>query len=348
MEIDQRIDLRSDTVTLPTDEMRSAMASAIVGDDVYKEDPTVNELQKRSAEITGKEAGLFVASGTMGNLIAALAFCQRGDEAIMGDLAHTFLFEVGGVSALGGIFPHILPNMPDGTIKLTEIEDAIRPDDVHDPTSRLLILENTHNRCGGTVLPLEYLDAAGELSHRHGLNYHLDGARIFNAAVASGNSVSRLALSADSITFCLSKGLSAPVGSVLCGTFDFIAKATKIRKQLGGGMRQAGILAAAGLVALDKMVDRLQDDHQNAKILAEALLKMSAIHLTKGMPQTNMVFISFDEHRIGTPSQIHQKMMERGILFGQVGKNEFRLVTHCGITRQEIDTVIQTFNSILN
>jgi len=348
MQIDRCIDLRSDTVTLPTDEMRIAMAEAIVGDDVYKEDPTVNELQKRAAEITGKEAGLFVSSGTMGNLIAALVFCQRGDEVIMGDLAHTFLFEVGGVSALGGIFPHILPNIPDGTIKLEEIEGAIRPDNVHDPISRLLILENTHNRCGGTVLPLEYLDAAGELSHQHGLNYHLDGARIFNAVVASGNSVSRIARSADSITFCLSKGLAAPVGSVLCGTSEFIARATKIRKQLGGGMRQAGILAAAGLVALDKMVERLYEDHQNARILAEALSNMSAVHLTKGIPQTNMLFISFDVDRIGTPSQIHLMLKERGILFGQVGKNEFRLVTHYGITKHEIDAVIHAFNSILN
>lgn len=348
MQNDRCIDLRSDTVTLPTDEMRTAMAEAIVGDDVYKEDPTVNELQKRAAEITGKEAGLFVSSGTMGNLIAALVFCQRGDEVIMGDLAHTFLFEVGGVSALGGIFPHILPNKPDGTIKLEEIEGAIRPYDVHDPISRLLILENTHNRCGGTVLPLEYLDAAGELSHQHGLNYHLDGARIFNSVVASGNSVSRIARSADSITFCLSKGLAAPVGSVLCGTSEFIAKATKIRKQLGGGMRQAGILAAAGLVALDKMVERLQEDHQNARILAEALSNMRAVHLTKGIPQTNMLFISFDVDRIGTPSQIHLMLKERGILFGQVGKNEFRLVTHYGITKHEIDTVVHAFNSILN
>lgn len=341
------IDLRSDTVTLPTPEMRAAMANAPVGDDVYGEDPSVNELQIRAAELTGKESALFVSSGTMGNLIAALVFCQRGDEIIMGNLAHTFLFEVGGVSALGGIFPHTLPNLPDGSIDLYSIESAIRPDDIHDPVSKLLILENTHNRCGGTVLPLEYLDSAGELAHKHGLKYHLDGARIFNAAIASGESVSRISKSADSITFCLSKGLSAPVGSVLCGTDDFIKQAVRIRKQLGGGMRQAGILAAAGLVALESMIERLIEDHQNAQLLAEGLSSLPAISLTKGMPQTNMVFISILADTYTTPDRVYETLKEKGILFGKVGQNEFRLVTHHGISRFDIEHVLNVFKDIL-
>ena len=347
MQTKKIIDLRSDTVTLPSPEMREAIAKARVGDDVFGEDPTVNELQAKSAEITGKESALFVSSGTMGNLIAALVFCQRGDEVIMGDKAHTFLFEVGGVSALGGIFPHTLSNQSDGTIGLDDIEAAIRPDDIHDPISRLLILENTHNRCGGTIIDVDYLDAAGRLVHERGLKYHLDGARIFNASIASGVSVARISQSADSVTFCLSKGLSAPVGSVLCGSRDFIQHAKRVRKQLGGGMRQVGILAAAGLVGLESMIPRLAEDHQNAKLLAEGLSALKPITLTKGNPQTNMVFISISPLNGKTPTQILRDLSGEGILFGQVGKNEFRLVTHYGISREDIELVLQKFSLAL-
>ncbi|OQX60874.1 MAG: low-specificity L-threonine aldolase [Anaerolinea sp. 4484_236] len=248
------IDLRSDTVTKPTPEMREAMATAKVGDDVYKEDPTVNRLEEMSAALLGKEAGLFLPSGTMGNLAAILAHCGRGDEIILGNLAHTFLFEAGGIAALGGVHPHTIPNQPNGTLRLEDIENAIRPDDVHFPTTRLITLENTHNRCGGTPLTAEYTQQVGDLAKKKGLKLHLDGARIFNASAALGVEPAQLSAPADSVTFCLSKGLAAPVGSVLCGSVGFIARARRMRKQLGGGMRQAGIIASAGIVALETVL----------------------------------------------------------------------------------------------
>ena len=256
------IDLRSDTVTLPTPQMRDAMAEAVVGDDVYGEDPTINRLEEMSASMMGKEAGLFVPSGTMGNLAAILAHCGRGDEAILGHLSHTFLFEAGGAAALGGVSSHLLTNQPDGTLNLYEIDGAVRSDDPHFPISRLVVLENTHNRCGGVALTVEYTTAVAELAHRRGLKFHLDGARIFNAAAVIEADAKDLAAPTDSITFCLSKGLGAPVGSVLCGTAEFISRARRMRKQLGGGMRQAGVLAAAGIIALETMIARLADDHK--------------------------------------------------------------------------------------
>jgi len=268
----QTFDFRSDTTTHPTEKMRQAMASAEVGDDVYGEDPTVNALEQKAARMLGKECGLFVTSGTMGNLLAVLAHCARGEEAIMGTQGHTFLHEAGGVSALGGVVIHTVPNQPDGTIALKDLENALRnPEDVHEPISRLVILENTQNACGGVPLSLEYTESVAAFARKHGLLLHLDGARIFNAAVALGLPASRLAEPADSVTFCLSKGLCAPVGSVLCGDAAFISKARRLRKMLGGGMRQAGIIAAAGIVALDEMVDRLAEDHHRAALLAEGL-----------------------------------------------------------------------------
>ena len=263
------IDLRSDTVTLPTPAMRQAMAEAEVGDDVYGEDPTVNRLQELAAGLVGKEAGLFVPSGTMSNLTAVLAHCNRGDEVILGNKSHTFLFEGGGISALGGVHSCQIPNQPDGTLALQDIQNAIRPDDIHDPVTRLICLENTHNRCGGVALSPEYTRQVGELARQHDLSLHLDGARLFNAAVVQGVNAKELAGPADSVSICLSKGLSAPVGSVLCGSKEFIQRALRIRKQLGGGMRQAGILAAAGIVALETMVERLAEDHRRAARLAE-------------------------------------------------------------------------------
>ncbi len=256
------IDLRSDTVTLPTPAMRQAMAEAEVGDDVYGEDPTVNRLQQLAASLVGKEAGLFVPSGTMSNLAAVLAHCNRGDEVILGNKSHTYLFEGGGLSALGGVHSCQIPNQPDGTLALEDIQNAIRPNDIHQPPTRLVCLENTHNRCGGVALSPEYTRQVAELARQHNLSLHLDGARLFNAAVAQGVRAKELAGPADSVSICLSKGLSAPVGSVLCGSKEFIQRALRIRKQLGGGMRQAGILAAAGIVALETMVERLADDHR--------------------------------------------------------------------------------------
>ncbi len=269
------IDLRSDTVTLPTDEMRKAMAVAEVGDDVYGEDPSINRLEEIAANKMGKEAGLFIPSGTMGNLIAMLTHVQRGEEAIMGDQAHTFIYEVGGVSALGGIMVHTVPNQSDGTMKLTDLQNAIRSVDVHFPTTRLIALENTHNRCGGVVITPEYIESVRMLAQENGLIVHMDGARIFNAAVKLKIPAQQLVAGVNSVTFCLSKGLGAPVGSVLCGSQDFIFRARRIRKQLGGGMRQAGILAAAGIVALESMVDRLEEDHKRAQLLAEPIKKYS-------------------------------------------------------------------------
>jgi threonine aldolase len=339
------VDLRSDTVTYPTEEMRSAMASAHVGDDVYNEDPTVNKLQEVAAEMMGKEAGLFVPSGTMGNLLAILSHCNRGDEAIMGDLGHTFLFEGGGVASLGGIMPHVLPNQPDGTIKIDDIFRAIRPDDVHHPTSKLIILENTHNRAGGVVLTPDYTKEVSDIAHKHQLSLHLDGARIFNASAALNVQVKQLTTPADSVSFCLSKALCAPVGSVLCGSNNFIHQAKRWRKALGGGMRQVGILAAAGLVALETMVSRLGDDHQKARALAEGLMDIQGIIVENPNPQTNMVFIRLDETLPFSADDLRTNLGRSGVLIGIVGKRRLRLVTHYWISDSSVERTVSAFRT---
>jgi len=341
------VDMRSDTVTKPTEKMRAAMAAAEVGDDVYGEDPTVNRLQELAAAMLGKEAGLFVPSGTMGNLLSVLNVCQRGDEVIMGNLGHTFLFEAGGISALGGVFPHTLPNQPDGSLLLSEIEQAIRPDDIHDPITRMVILENTHNRCGGTVLTLEYSHAVAELAHAHGLHLHLDGARLFNAAPALGVDVIEVADPFDSVTFCLSKGLCAPVGSVVCGSHEFIKQGLRTRKILGGGMRQAGILAAAGIVALQEMTGRLNEDHEKAARLAQGLAKIPGIQFEMGFPQTNMVFPSLSAEINLTTRQVIEKLNALGVKLGAVASRRFRLVTHYWITLEDVDYTIRAFEQVL-
>ncbi len=342
------IDLRSDTVTQPTKAMRQAMAKAEVGDDVFGEDPTVNKLQEMGAEKLGKEAGLFVPSGTMGNLAAILAHCGRGDEVILGDKAHTFLYEAGGISALGGVHSHQLPNQQDGTLLLQDIEAAIRSADAHQPISRLVCLENTHNRCGGVALTAGYTHAAGDLAHERGLLLHLDGARIFNAAVAQGVSAKELAEPADSVTFCLSKGLSAPVGSVLCGSTEFIKKAHRIRKQLGGGMRQAGILAAAGIVALDTMVDRLAEDHKRARYLAQGLSFLPWLVLEPGTPYTNMIFMSLADNFPADAKQVAYEMAKKNVRVGVVGARRFRLVTHYWIDNAAVDKALVAFQGVGN
>jgi threonine aldolase len=341
------IDLRSDTVTAPTPAMRQAMAQAEVGDDVYGEDPTVNRLQEMAAAMLGKEAGLFVPSGTMGNLTAVLAHCGRGDEVILGNLAHTFLFEAGGISALGGVHSYQVPNQPDGTLSLADIQSAIRPDNPHHPITRLVTLENTHNRCGGVALSLDYTLAVADLAHTRGLRLHIDGARIFNAAAAVGVPARSLAQPADSITFCLSKGLCAPVGSVLCGDQDFIARALRIRKQLGGGMRQAGILAAAGIVALEQMVDRLEEDHLHARQLAEGLTAIPGICLDMP-PSTNMVFCSLSEEVPATAYQVAEKLQSQRIKVGAVSARGFRLVTHYWIDDDGVKGAVQAFKDVLD
>ncbi len=342
------IDLRSDTVTQPTPAMRHAMAQAEVGDDVYGEDPTINRLQEMGAAMLGKEAGLFVPSGTMGNLAAILAHCERGDEVILGNKAHTFLFEAGGVSALGGIHSCQIPNQPDGTLALDDIRAAIRPDDIHDPITRLIALENTHNRCGGVALTAEYTRSIGELARQFGLLLHLDGARIFNAAAVLGVPAAELAAPVDSVTFCLSKGLSAPVGSVLCGSKEFIHRALRVRKQLGGGMRQAGVLAAAGIVALETMVDRLPEDHRRAKILARGLSSLPGICLDPGSPYTNMIFLELDKNSPVSAPRLVELLARQGIRIGLVGDHRFRLVTHYWIDDEKVERVISTFGEIIN
>ena len=344
----EKIDLRSDTVTQPTPAMREAMAKAEVGDDVFGDDPTINRLQELAAAKTGKEAGLLVPSGTMGNLAAILAHCQRGDEVIMGQHSHTFLHEGGGISSLGGIHSCQLKEQADGSLALDEIEAAIRnPEDDHEPVTRLIEIENTQNACGGLPLSPEYTRQLADFAHARGLILHLDGARIFNAAVAQGVDVKALTGPVDSVTFCLSKGLAAPVGSVLCGSAEFIKKARKIRKHLGGGMRQAGILAAAGIVALETMVDRLAEDHARARRLAEGLSKIPSLRLDPGSPATNMIFFTLAESVRLTTGQIEQKLAERGILVSASGPRRFRLVTHVWIKDTDLEPVVTAFREIL-
>ncbi len=343
------IDLRSDTVTQPTSEMRAAMADADLGDDVYGEDPTVNQLEELSASIVGKEAGLFIPSGTMGNLIAILTHCGRGDEVILGNKAHTVLYEAGGISALGGVHPFQIPNQRDGTLKLEDIQNAIRDNNIHFPRTKLITLENTHNRCGGVYLNTAYTNKVGKIAKEHHINLHIDGARIFNAAVAQDIPAKNLAEAADSITFCLSKGLCAPVGSVLCGSNEFIQEARRIRKQLGGGMRQAGILAAAGIVALQTMTTRLIDDHKRAKTLAEKLAQIPGIKLDPGSPYTNMVFLSIDPSVIAlTAQQISRYLLEYGIKTSAIGSNRFRLVTHYWISDEDIERATLAFDEVIH
>lgn len=341
------IDLRSDTVTMPTPAMRQAMAQAEVGDDVYGEDPTVNRLQEIAADMLGKEAGLFVTSGTMGNLAAILAHCNRGDEVILGTKAHTFLFEAGGISALGSVHSCQIPNQADGTLLLEDIQAAIRPDDPHDPITRLVTLENTQNRCGGVALSIDYTRQVGELAHKNGLALHLDGARLFNAAAALGVAARQLAEPADSVTICLSKGLCAPVGSVLCGSRDFIRRAHRIRKQLGGGMRQAGVLAAAGIVALESMVDRLAEDHARARRLAERLAEIPGILLDAGTPQTNMIFIGLADEVPLSADQVAQRLAELGVKAGVVAERRFRLVVHYWIDDTAVEQASAAFKQVL-
>jgi threonine aldolase len=342
------IDLRSDTVTQPTPAMREAMARAEVGDDVFGEDPTVNRLQEMAAALMGKEAGLFVASGTMGNLAAILAHCARGDEVILGDKAHTFLFEAGGISALGGVHSHQVPNQADGSLALEDIRAAIRSDDPHYPVTRLIALENTHNRCGGVYQTAAYTRTVSDLASGRGIALHLDGARIFNAAAAQELPAKDLAEPVDSVTFCLSKGLCAPVGSVLCGSKDFISRAHRIRKQLGGGMRQAGVLAAAGIVALETMVPRLVEDHDRARRLAEGLSAIPGIVMDMGMPQSNMVFCALGEEVRWDASRVASALAKHGVRVGSVAERRFRLVTHYWIKEADVETAIQAFSSVLH
>ncbi len=340
------IDLRSDTVTKPTPSMRRAMAEALVGDDVYGEDPTVNALETRVAALLGKEAAIYVPSGTMGNLVAVLSHCGRGDEMILGDKAHIFLYERGGSAALGGVQPRTLPNLPDGTLDLDQVADAVRDENDHYPVSRLLALENTHNRCGGRALPISYVDAAGALAHARELQLHIDGARLWNAAVALGEPPARLVRAADSVSVCFSKGLGAPVGSVLAGSSAFVRQAHRMRKQVGGGMRQAGILAAACLVALDEMVDRLAEDHANARVLAQGLAAIDGVLLDPELVQTNIVYFDLEPSRMDA-SSLSAALVERGVLINPTGSHRLRAVTNYHVSAADVETVLGAIEEVI-
>jgi threonine aldolase len=339
------IDLRSDTVTLPTEDMRKAMAQAELGDDVFGEDPTVNRLQELAAERMGMEAALFVPSGTMANLVSALTHCGRGEEAIVGNQAHMFVYEAGGMAAVGGIHPNAIPNRPDGTLNLDDIHNAIRADNVHFPRTRLICLENTHNRCEGAVLGPDYLQSVVSLARKNSIRVHLDGARIFHAALALGIDVRQLTRGMDSVSFCLSKGLSAPAGSLVCGSRAFVDEARRRRKVLGGGMRQAGILAAAGIIALEQMVDRLAEDHDNARRLAAGIESIRGLRPATARPQSNMVYAEwFDEAT--TADQLMAETQRRGLRFLVTGPRRFRMVTHYGIAAADIDQTLQILTEV--
>jgi threonine aldolase len=339
-----KIDLRSDTVTQPTPAMREAMARARVGDDVFNEDPTIQQLEAQAAALLGKEAGLFVASGTQGNLVSLLSHCQRGDEVIMGHDSHTYNYEQVGAAVLGGIAPRIVQNQTDGTLPLEAIEAAIMPDNVHFGVTRLISLENTQNRRGGVYLTPDYTDAVAELAQKHKLKLHIDGARIFNAAVAQQVDVKTLVRHADSVTFCLSKGLCAPVGSVVVGSASFIQRARRMRKVLGGGMRQAGILAAAGIVALEQMIDRLAQDHDNAQRLAAGLAQLPGL-----IPEpvyTNILYFKID-HPYYTAAALQDALLARGVGVLALGPSRIRAVTHHGISAADIDQTVALCRELL-
>ncbi|WP_233468498.1 low-specificity L-threonine aldolase [Zooshikella ganghwensis] len=327
------IDFRSDTVTTPTAKMRTAMAEAPVGDDVYGDDPTVNQLQDLAADLLGFEAALFTPSGTQGNLIAIMAHCQRGDEYIVGQNAHTYKFEGGGAAIVGSIQPQPIMEGENGILPLHDIESVIKPFDPHFAQTRLLSLENTHS---GRILPQDYIASATALARKHGLSCHLDGARIYNAAVKQSLNVKEITQHFDSVSVCLSKGLAAPVGSVIAGTTEFINTARRWRKVVGGGMRQAGILAAAGIIALTEQVDRLADDHENARYLADELSKLDAFSVDITQVQTNMVFAHLHQ---GSTKELAAYLKQHDILISQ--SNPIRFVTHKDVDNQSVDKLIK-------
>ncbi|MEA2086947.1 MAG: low-specificity L-threonine aldolase [Candidatus Caldatribacteriota bacterium] len=341
----KKIDLRSDTVTLPTDEMREAMNDAEVGDDVYQEDPTVNRLEELAAKKLEKEAALFVPSGTMGNLIAVLTHCQRGDEVILEMDSHIYYYEVGGMSTVAGVMPRLIVG-DRGIPNLQDIREALREENLHYPKTTLICLENTHNRAGGTIIPPKVTEEICQLAHQRNIAVHLDGARIFNAAIALDIELALLTKDVDSVMFCLSKGLSAPVGSILAGSKEFIKRARKNRKMLGGGMRQAGILAAAGIIAVENMVERLEEDHKNARILGEGLADISGIKVDLATIQTNMVYFDLRESSMDT-FQFLPKLAEYNILGSPRPPTKVRLVTHYGINEEDIYTTIKAIKEIV-
>jgi threonine aldolase len=343
-----QIDLRSDTLTHPSPEMREAMYRAEVGDDVYGEDPTVNRLQELAAEMVGKEAALFVPTGTMGNAAAILAHAGRGQAVIAGDKSHIYLFEGGGAALLGGSPITVVPNLENGMLDLTRLQASIRDEsDVHEAPTALVCIENTQNLCGGTVLNEAQIAEIATITHTHNLKLHMDGARLFNAATALGVPVSTVTRNVDSVMFCLSKGLSAPVGSLLAGNKEFIQRANRIRKFLGGGMRQVGIIAAAGIVALEQMVDRLAEDHENLQLLAQGLAEVPQIDIHAEHMVTNiLVFhVRNAQGQLGSEADAARfiaQVREHGVLLSGMGEGRIRAVTHYGIEHKQIETALKS------
>lgn len=337
------IDLRSDTVTMPTDEMREAMAKAVVGDDVYEDDPTVNKLEKMAAEMLGKEAALFVPSGTFGNQLAIFTHAKRGQEVIIGSNNHIVVHEVGATAVIAGVQLRTI-DTDNGKMDPHLVEKSIRVDDIHEPETGLICVENAHGV--GTVIPLDNLQAIKEIALKHQIPVHMDGARIFNAATSLGLDVKEIVNCADSVMFCLSKGLAAPVGSILVGDKDFIKTARKKRKLMGGGMRQVGILAAAGIIALEKMTLRLKEDHDNAKYLAEELSKIPGIKVKFDRLDIDMVFFELSEDIISS-NELVEKLLEKNIKINGIDNGEYRFVTHVGVSRSDIDYVIKCMKEIL-
>ncbi|WP_102263049.1 low-specificity L-threonine aldolase [Mesobacillus jeotgali] len=337
------IDLRSDTVTKPTEEMRKAMYSAEVGDDVYKEDPTVRELEETAAEILGKEAALFVTSGTQGNQIAVLTHCRPGQELLLEEESHIFYYESGAVAALAGVQTRTIPGLR-GAMEPEDVFNAIRTEDIHYPETGLICLENTHNRAGGAVIPVENMEAVYSIAQANKVPVHLDGARLFNAAAAAGVDVKEFAKNTDTVQICLSKGLGAPVGSIIAGDADFITTARKWRKRLGGGMRQAGVIAAPGLIALTKMKDRLGEDQWNARVLAEAIEAIPGMKLAR-QPETNIVVADVEGLNI-TSDVFVERLRSEGVISGTFGPTFVRFVTHYDVTEDQIQKAIDAIAKV--
>ena len=338
------IDLRSDTVTLPSDNMLNQIKKSKLGDDVYMEDITTNNLENLASDLTGKESALLVSSGTMGNLISFLVHCERGSEAIMGNKSHTFLYESGGISAYGGIHSHQLENNYDGTIDLTKIKNSIRTNDVHFPSTRLISIENTHNKCYGFPLQLDYIDKLSDIANENNIKIHMDGARIFNASISIGSSVKNILKRIDSVSFCLSKGLGSPIGSIICGTNQFISRARRIRKSLGGGMRQTGIISSFGIYSLKNMIDRLKIDHSNAQYLATHLNKLNFINTKPEYVKTNIVYFKFNHSELEFEKFLNYCKNNK-ILFGIYSKGNCRMVTHCDVTKDDIKYIVEKFST---
>ncbi|XP_015875563.3 low-specificity L-threonine aldolase 1 [Ziziphus jujuba] len=348
--VTRTVDLRSDTVTKPCEAMRAAMAAAEVDDDVLGNDPTALILQTELAKMMGKEAALYVPSGTMGNLISVLVHCDiRGSEVILGHNSHIHIYENGGISTIGGVHPRTVKNNEDGTMDIDLIEAAIRDPkgELVYPTTRLICLENTHANCGGRCLSAEYIDKVGEVAKKHGLKLHIDGARIFNASVALGVPVDRLVQAADSVSVCLSKGLGAPVGSIIVGSQSFINKARKLRKTLGGGMRQIGILCAAALIAIKENVQKLEDDHKKAKVLAEGLNKLKGLSVDIKSVETNIIYVDVVEGSKLTAEKLCKKLAEHGVLLMQEGSSRFRVVLHYQISWNDVQYTLSCFQQAL-